>query len=464
LRKIYFVSLIVTVLLLLAGCTVLTHSGKTLTPTPVLTAEPILATPTTTQPEIDVDISKLKGLQIFFMHPWTGAAATLMDNLVSEFNQTNTWGIQVNEVTPGSEGSLQDTLLADMQNSLPPEVIAAPIDELLALNRNSKTVVDLSPYVDSSQWGMDAATLQNFSPLFWNQDAVDGYRYAIPAQRTAKVMFYNKTWAAELGFTTPPVTLDDFTQQACAAHVSFKKDSDPTNDGLGGWLIDNDAMTIASWATALGAPLEADGKITFNTPEMQQTYGYLRTLIDSGCAWQGKETSPYNYFAKRQALMYSADLQDLSQQQLSSQLAGSTDDWMVIPYPTQGKPFILTEGPSYAILATTSEKKLAAWLFIRWMSSADHIGALVKASTTLPLSQNIINYSIELEDSIPQWKQAVDLLPDAQIVPGNAYWRQAEMILEDATWQFITLNMKGDQIPGLTQEMDQTLTDLIGKN
>jgi ABC-type glycerol-3-phosphate transport system substrate-binding protein len=162
--------------------------------------------------------------------------------------------------------------------------------------------------------------------------------------------------------------------------------------------------------------------------------------------------------------MYSADLQDLSQQQLSSQLAGSTDDWMVIPYPTQGKPFILTEGPSYAILATTSEKKLAAWLFIRWMSSADHIGALVKASTTLPLSQNIINYSIELEDSIPQWKQAVDLLPDAQIVPGNAYWRQAEMILEDATWQFITLNMKGDQIPGLTQEMDQTLTDLIGKN
>jgi multiple sugar transport system substrate-binding protein/sn-glycerol 3-phosphate transport system substrate-binding protein len=387
-----------------------------------------------------------------------------MDNLVNEFNQTNTWGIQVNIEAPGSDGSLKDTLLTDMQNSIPPEIIAAPIDELLALNRNSKTVVDLTPYVNSAKWGMDAMTLQNFEPLFWSQDAVNGYRFGVPAQRTAKVMFYNQTWANELGFTTPPATLDDFTKQACAAHASLKLDSDTSNDGLGGWLIDNDAMTIASWATALGAPLEVNGKITFNTLQMQQTYVYLRSLIDQGCAWQGKDASPYNYFAKRQTLMYSADLQDLTQQQISQQLAGSTDNWMVIPYPSSEKSFLLTEGPSYAMLATTPEKQLAAWLFIRWMSSADHIGALVKASTTLPLSQGIINYSIELEDSIPQWKQAVDLLPDAQIVPANAYWSQAKMILEDASWQFFTLSMKGDQIPGLTLEMDQTLTDLIGKN
>lgn len=463
-RKYYLFGLLTALLFLLTGCAGKSTPAANLTLTPLVTEAPIQATPTVTPVAIDVDASSLKGVQIFFMHPWTGAAATLMDTLTDEFNRTNTWGIQVNEVAPGSAGSLKDTLLADMQNSLPPEVIAAPIDELLALNRNSKTVVDLTPYVNSAQWGMDTATLQNFEPLFWNQDAVNGYRYGIPAQRTAKVMFYNRTWATELGFANPPTTFNDFTQQVCAAHAAMKKDNDPTNDGLGGWLIDNDAMTVASWGTAFGAQFESNGKITFDTPELQMTYTNLRTLIDSGCAWQGKEASPYNYFAKRQTLMYSADLQDLTQQQFAEQAANSTDDWMVIPFPTTTQTFVLTDGPSYAILATRPEKKLAAWLFVRWMSSADHIGALVKASTTLPLSQNIINYSIELSDSIPQWKQAVDLLPQAQVLPANAYWPQAKMILEDATWQFITLNMKGDQIPSLTQQMDQTLTDLIGKN
>jgi len=450
-------------LLTLAGCNQPVNLQPSATPSAVQSTEIVAPTPSGVPADVNGDADQLKGVQIFFMHPWTGDTATLVDALVSQFNKTNTWGIQVNTVAPGSAGSLVDALLQDMQTSIPPDVAAAPIDELLSLNRNSQTVVDLTPFVNSAKWGMDANTLQNFSPTFWNQDAVNGYRFGIPAQRTAKVMFYNSTWAKELGFTSPPTTLADFTTQACTAHVSMKLDKDTTNDGLGGWLIDTDAMTVASWSLALGTSLESSGKIQFNTPAMQKTFTYLNNLLDQNCAWKGNDPSPYDYFAKRKTLMYSADLEDLARQQSAQQLAGSNDDWTVIPFPTSGSPFILTQGASYAILAASSEKQLAAWLFIRWMSSADHIGSLVKASTTLPLSESDINYSIELEDSIPQWKEAVDLLPDAQIPPVNAYWGEAKMILEDASWQFFTLDLKGDQIPVLTQQMDQTLSDLIGK-
>ena len=448
---------------MISACSPLKTSSAALTPTALKTEAVIPPTPTQVIPDINVDTSKLKGIQIFFMHPFSGDLATLMDNLVNEFNQTNTWGIHVVDTAPGSAGSLYDTLTTEMQNSIPPEIIVAPVDELMALNQNSKTIADLTPYVNSPKWGLDQELIKDYLPAFWNQDDVAGFRYGIPAQRSAQVMIYNKTWATQLGFANPPTTPEEFQAQVCAAHASLKLDNDPTNDGLGGWIIDTDAMTLASWATSFGTPFETAGELQFSTPEMVQTLSYLRNLLDKGCAWNSKDISPYNYFANRETLIYSADLQDLSQQQTAQQLAGSKDEWMVIPYPTTSAPFILTEGSSYAILTNSPEKQLAAWLFIRWMSSLDNEGAVVKASTTLPLGENFINYSIELEDSLPQWKQAVDLLPDSQITPLDANWSKAKMVLEDAAWQLFKTGMTSDQIPDLTNQIDQTLAGLSGK-
>ena len=59
-----------------------------------------------------------------------------------------------------------------------------------------------------------------------------------PAQRSARVIFYNQTWARELGFNAPPSTADDFREQACKANASFRSNEDPKDDALGGWLVD----------------------------------------------------------------------------------------------------------------------------------------------------------------------------------------------------------------------------------
>jgi multiple sugar transport system substrate-binding protein/sn-glycerol 3-phosphate transport system substrate-binding protein len=448
-------------LLFLSGCAGGTAAAPSATSAVLTPTVVIAATPTVT-PDVDVDVQKLKGMQVTLIHPWSGELAKLMDSLVAEFNQTNTWGIQITVEAPGSAGSLQNSLTEDLQTSLSPEIIVAPIDELLALNQKKQTVADLSPYVTSKKWGMDETTIQNYLPVFWDQDVVNGYRYGIPAERSAKVMLYNKTWATELGYTNAPVTPEEFQSQVCAAHASLKLDSDKTNDSLGGWVIDTDTLTMTSWATAFGTPLETDGKLKFATPELDKTFTYLRTLLDMGCAWNGKETSFYNYFAKRQTLIYSADLQELTNQQMAQTVAGSTDEWVVIPYPTTGKTFILTQGPSYAMLTASPEKQLAAWLFIRWMGSPDHYGAVVKASNTLPLGENLINYSIELEDTLPQWKEAVNLLQDSQTIPADANWGNAKMIWEDAAWQLFKTDVKTAQIPALTTQMDVTLKELEG--
>ena len=95
--------------------------------------------------------------------------------------------------------------------------------------------------------------------MIWDQDSLDGYRYGIPAQRTAKVMIYNRTWAKELGFDDLPATPEDFEKQTCAAYNALLNDNNKDNNGLGGWVIDNDAMTMASWAAAFGTDLDTNG-------------------------------------------------------------------------------------------------------------------------------------------------------------------------------------------------------------
>jgi multiple sugar transport system substrate-binding protein len=464
--KKYWISCLVGIsLLLLTGCSATKATPPAVTPTPVsLTAvTPVNAiTATPTEPSIDVDESKLKGVQVVFMHPWSGAQADLIDQLVAEFNQTNTWGIMVVVETPGSASALDDSLQSDLETSMAPAIIAAPIETLMSLNENEKVIIDLTPYVGSSKFGFEQKIIDAFAPIFWNQDDINGFRYGIPAQRTAKVMVYNKTWANDLGFTNPPVTPDEFEKQVCAARDSMKKDSDVTNDGLGGWVVDTDAMTLASWATAFGTSFETDGKIKFSTTQMDQSLVFLRKLLDENCAWIGNDPAPYNYFANRQTLIYSADLEDLSFQQNAQNTSGSKDDWSVIPFPTNSDPFMLTYGSSYAIVKSSAEKQLAAWLFIRWMSSLDHEGALVKAGTTLPMGNDFVNYSIELEDSIPQWGQVIPLMEEAQISPQDPQWTQAKMIMEDAAWQLLKTDMKSDQIPALTRQMDATLKELAG--
>ena len=400
---------------------------------------------------------------MFFEHPWAGGEADAIDSMVAEFNRDNQWGIMVVVEKPGSAAELINNLEGELGTSTQPDIIAAPIESLLALNQNDKVVIDLSPYVSSGTYGLDPKIIDAFSQVIWDQDSLDGYRYGIPAQRTAKVMIYNRTWAKELGFDNPPATPEDFEKQTCAAYNALLNDDNKDNNGLGGWVIDNDAMTMASWATAFGTDLDTNGQVKFNTEGMKDAFTYLRKLEEEGCAWVSKEPAPYNYFDNRQALVYSADLQDLAIQTPIQAKSGSTDQWEVIPFPTKGDPFVYTYGPSYAILKNSEEKQLAAWLFIRWMTTLDHEGALVKAGATLPMGEDFINYSIELEDSIPQWGQMLPLLGYVETPPQDPQWTQAKMILEDAGWQLFKTDMKPEDIPALLVQMDSTLKDLEGK-
>jgi ABC-type glycerol-3-phosphate transport system substrate-binding protein len=176
-----------------------------------------------------------------------------LERMVDQFNQTNEWGIHVIQIAPGSAAMEISKTWEGIANQQAPNVIATPLSFLLAIDEKDQLVVDLTPYVESAAYGLDEAVLSDFNEKFWLEDEVANKRYGIPAQRSALLMAYNNAWAAELGFESPPNSVEDFKVQACAANAYYKKDEDTLNDGLGGWLIDTGSDTFYSWLFSLGA-------------------------------------------------------------------------------------------------------------------------------------------------------------------------------------------------------------------
>jgi ABC-type glycerol-3-phosphate transport system substrate-binding protein len=184
---------------------------------------------------LDVEKEALRGAQVSVWHPWFAAEASLFESQIAQFNTENEWGIVVHAESKGNYGELFLQTEAALEESAAPQVVIGFPEHALSWGDH---VVELDLYVEDPLYGLSSSEVSDFSPVIWSQDEVNGKRYGVPAQRTARFLLYNQTWARELGFNSPPGTASEFERQACAAHKALGSDQDPNNDPLGGWLID----------------------------------------------------------------------------------------------------------------------------------------------------------------------------------------------------------------------------------
>jgi len=429
-----------------------------LAPTAAVTAIP------TTIPEYLVSPDQLDGLQIHFWHPWSGELSQQVDLLVDQFNQTNEWGIHVIVRKIGSSMALVHAveLAADSQEL--PQVVVAPSEHLLTWLEHDRLILPLDPLIDDPWWGLSDQQRAEISLVFWLQDQSQDGQAGIPAQRSARVIVYNQSWARELGFDAPPRTVDEFRAQACAAGQALLTDNDYRNDGMGGWIVDTDGLTIYSWLRSFetdpifqGQPVE----FVFDQPQAEQAFTFLRGLLDNGCAWHARNPTPQVYFYNRQALMYSASLLDLPIQVRMQAQSSSQDEWVILPFPGDPRPTLVVSGQSYGILRSTPVTEAASWLFVRWLSLPENQARLLKAGGGLPISISAASLAEETMREIPQWASVVSWIPFAQPAPQTPGWRVARHVLEDAAWQSMQSHVPPEQIPEILEELDATIAEVL---
>jgi len=454
------------VLLLLAfifsACAPVTPAITTQTPSAQVTENVPLDTPAPAVSTLDVDPSALRGTQINVWHPWFGTEASLFESQVAKFNSENEWGIVVNAQGKGNFSELFSQTSATLEDRLNPQVVVALPEQ--AFSWGDK-VVDLNTYVNDPQYGLRTEDVLDFPPAVWDQENLDGKRFGVPAERTARFLLYNQTWARELGYTTPPATSTDFEQQACAAHKALAADADSENNALGGWIIDTEPMTPLSWLLAFGGGAQEENGYRFLTPGNIAAFKFVKNLQTKGCAWvPSQDLTVYDRFAARQALFATASLDELSAQARAFLAAGNKDEWTVLPFPGDKQTAFTLYGSSYVMLDSDDVNRLASWLFMRWMLSPDNQVNWVKSTGFFPLRTSEMGQLADYAVEHPQWAAAVKMLPEGKQSPRLASWRVVRTMLGDGFGDmFDTIrhpDLTEGQVPLILRQMDTTVTDL----
>lgn len=408
-------------------------------------------------PSLGVDSASLAGMNIQVWHAFAGDAYRLFIQQVELFNATNEWGFTVTPSGYGDHLTLFEAMQAAVaEGALPQMVVTLPEQGLVWQAQG--LVVDLAPYLNDPEYGLTSAEIADFPAAFWSG-------VGAPAQRSGRFLYYNQTWAHELGFTSAPLTPEEFRQQTCAANAAFRSDPDPTDDGYGGMVLDDNWQTVHSWLLAFGgSPVQADeGSYAFNTAENQDALAYLKGLYDDNCAWLLLDDAPYAAFAQRKALFISADLAEVPAARLAMTAAENEDEWRLVPFPGIENPVIVAYGPSYIPLSHSPEEGLAAWLFTRWMLSAENQAQWVEMTGLLPLRLSVLDMIAPYRSASPEWDSAVSALDFTQAVPELASWREVRYLLSDGMQRIFQVNLPVEQIPALLEEMQSMALELSGE-
>ena len=459
-------------LLLLAGCsttppnapeagitgTPASNNQKTAVPTRRLTPKPQKTTPVT---QLEAGAEDIKGLEIVFWHSWDGAAGSVLDQLAQEFNRENEWAVQVRVEYQGTLDQLDEKVNQIAAGEPKPHIIAAYLYQ--ALNWESEAeIAALDRYVNDPIWGLTEAQIADFYPAMWQAEVIQGERFGIPALRSGQFLFYNETWAGELGFDQAPQNWGQLEQQVCAASQALLADEGLENDGLGGLAVTTEYSASLSWMAAFEAKIvQNSGEYQFDSPQVENTFESLRKLSERGCAWLVEAGSPVERFASREGLITTGSLLEATVVDRVLERVGSRDRWRLLPFLGSANLTTFTHyGPAYVILSSTPEEELAAWVFIRWLLAPERQARWIEASGGLPLQRSVTEELADYGNRNPHWAEAVALLADSQAEPTQASWQTVRWAISDATVQLFRYYFSLDQVPQLVELLDETAQEL----
>ena len=438
-----------------------TSSATTPAPTipPTGTTEPVKV--------LEVDPEDLRGETVQFWHIWSGEAGDVVEEMVQMFNESNQWGIEVKPMFKESLDHMYEGVNRAIEAGDTPDLVTAYLHQAQTWDGESE-LVDLNIYVDDPQWGLSSEEQEDFYPVFWEYDVRDGRRLGIPAQRSGMLLYYNATWAADLGFEEAPTTHEQFKEQSCAAAYANRLDEETGNDGTGGWIVSTDHAAMLGWIYSNGGDiLEPDVDASeekvynFDNSEIEETFTFLRSLYDEGCAWSPESQYPEKEFANRLGLFSTGSVTDIPFQRAAFNETRNRDQWIVMPFPSSvGESTIDVYGPSFEIMTSYPERELAAWLFIKWITAPEQHAKLIEETGTYPLRESTLDYLEAYSSRHSQWAEALRMIRRAKTEPGFQSWSVVRWALSDAARQLFKYYFTVDEVPKLLEFLDNTAFEL----
>lgn len=441
------------------------------TPAPGSAIDEITPTPV---PAIAVLPESLRGRVVRFWHPYSGEAQILLDLMIQEFNKTNPWGIRVESQAVSGFSALTTSLRQAFEAGAMPEVWTALNYQALQLDADGKVVADLTPYIGDAIYGLSPEEQGDFLPSVWNQERIpapalkgrasqQGKHLGLPWARNGDLLFYNRTWAQELGFATPPETPTGFRDQACAAARFVASHSARLTEGVGGWMILGTPSELIGWLYAFGAEIaRPDGRgYQFDTPEARQAMDFLAQLASQKCLWQASQPEPLQAMMERQAMFAVVSLSDLANLRPASAAEEKADLWQWIPFPSPlNQPVVVAYGYSLYLTQSTPEQELAGWLFMRWLTSPENQARWAQFNFLYPSRQSATEKLRRQTLPNPDWAMALSYQSLLRPEPYYVSWQRVRWSLNDALSQLIASQGQPVQAVEILRMLDELAAEI----
>ncbi|MCJ7715637.1 MAG: extracellular solute-binding protein, partial [Anaerolineales bacterium] len=197
--------------------------------------------------------SDLTGVELDFWYVWDlDEPGEGINAIVDQFNQLNEWGITVNPVDQGLTLDPMDTIQVAFQEGAVPNVMISDAIYLAGWYESGLTV-NLNPFLNDPTVGFTDAIYDDYYSNLLDSFILDGgIRPGLPFSQTIQVLYYNQTWAGELGFSSPPETIEELKDQSCAASAEVQQRNEEVEGLEGGIMMYPDAANITSWIYAYG--------------------------------------------------------------------------------------------------------------------------------------------------------------------------------------------------------------------
>ncbi|MHC1772050.1 MAG: ABC transporter substrate-binding protein [Flexilinea sp.] len=468
---------------LLSACQII-RPETFLTPTFTATATDIpntlepSVTPTSTEtplpPYLGLTPKDVDGIEIHVWHGQRDEVKKELEFLTAKFNDENKYGIKVYLSAELSDIQLNDRILENSTGGELPDMVISDSHWLRLWQTEKIPLTNLEDYIGHPIYGFDALDISPVMDLMLAQEKYNGIQIGLPLWHNPALLFYNTTWAKNLGFSNPPVTMNDFSEQICAAMDALNKDEDVDNNGTGGWILSTTTETLMSWlvnTAGVGSSLENFPQNT-ESDTFLEISNWLRDLFDKGCVWQSRVSEPYDYFAQRYALLYSGSFSDIQLQRRAFTDSKSTgsDDWEVIAYPRMldnGKlrePQIYSSAVSVGIFTATAEEQFASWLFLSWLMKDENLIELALTAEGWPVQDSQEVDRAFKENANSKIYQSLNLRKYIRPLQLSADWNISSLVLADGFEHVFNASTPYDKIPDIWVQIQETLSEIINRN
>jgi ABC-type glycerol-3-phosphate transport system substrate-binding protein len=359
----------------------------------------------------EADITLSGPVSVKLWHALSGPQQLALDEMVKKFNDTNGKGITVTAVYQGNYTQLYEKTLGAIQAGTLPD-LAHAYESHVADYARTDVVIDLGPYKNSPRNGLTRPSQDDVYRGYYETNTFPQFGNKLlswPFTKSLAVMYVNDDVLKEIGRPVPK-TWDEFEVTLRAA---TKKDSSGKTVRYGfGFNVDASYFDAQVYARG-GTLMAADNKtVAWNGKEGLAVLQMYDRINKEGTGYSPKGNDWQTDLAAGKLALYFSSTASLPFVRDVADRSGARWSIANLPQSDPANARTVQFGANVAIFRSTTERQLASWLFIKWLTETDQTAQFAATSYFMPVRSSAADSQVlkAYWAKVPQGKQAFDLI------------------------------------------------------